>query len=263
MPEPDPFRAWLADFERQVDAAVGRAAPPGTREARAAQSAFDRWWTGEQAPRLEDRPPLEPPLELDFERRLDALSKEKARLESQLAAQDKETARLREGAEASQRRAGEAEARAAQAAREAQGACERLEADRALHAQTCAALTESRSFLQKALGESQRAERLAREQTSLERDRALAAENEAAALRAKLSELEPALRAAREQLAGQAGALEELRRQASVFQERLVQAKERTDGDVAGLRQDLRLFLEEFRLLVNTVQRADNAQDKP
>lgn len=257
MGEGDPFRAWLDDFERQVDAAVGRAGAPASPAAKAAQSAFNRWWLSEQEPVLAERAGLSPDLSLDAEARLTELTREKAALEGRCAGLEKDLARLREALAAGERRCGELQARGEQAAKEAAAAAERLEAERALHERSATALGESRVFLQRALSQAQQDEKAAREKLSAEEERARAAETAAAVAQARAKELESALATAREQLAAQGAALEELRRQSSIYSQRLIDAKERTDADVALLRQELKMSLEEFRILINTVKKAE------
>ncbi|HXT01009.1 MAG TPA: hypothetical protein VN915_10065 [Elusimicrobiota bacterium] len=80
----------------------------------------------------------------------------------------------------------------------------------------------------------------------LERERRGDAEKALLAERRRSEELEAEAARLRSETAGHAGALEELRRQASAQNERLLQAKALTDEDVRLLRSEMREFLAKF-----------------
>jgi len=80
----------------------------------------------------------------------------------------------------------------------------------------------------------------------LERERRSDAEKALLAARRRGEELEAEAARLRSEAAGHAGALAELRRQASTQNERLIQAKALTDEDVRVLRSELREFLAKF-----------------
>lgn len=80
----------------------------------------------------------------------------------------------------------------------------------------------------------------------LERERRSDAEKALLAARRKAEELEREAVELRSEAAAHAGALEELRRQASSQNDRLIQSKALTDEDVRLLRQEMREFLAKF-----------------
>jgi len=80
----------------------------------------------------------------------------------------------------------------------------------------------------------------------LERERRSDAEKALLAARRRGEELEAEAARLRSEAAGHAGALAELRRQASAQNDRLLQAKALTDEDVRVLRSELREFLAKF-----------------
>lgn len=86
---------------------------------------------------------------------------------------------------------------------------------------------------------------------SLERARREAAERELETLRRRVELAEGDAARYKKLHAEAAGALGELRRQASASSERLVQAKALTDQDVALLRQEMREFLAKFHRLTD------------
>jgi hypothetical protein len=86
----------------------------------------------------------------------------------------------------------------------------------------------------------------------LERERRSDAEKAALAARRELTELAAEAERLRAEAAGHAGALLELRRQASSQNERLIQSKALSDEDVRLLRQELREFLAKFHRIQET-----------
>lgn len=80
----------------------------------------------------------------------------------------------------------------------------------------------------------------------LERERRADAEKALLDARRKSEELELEAESLRAEAAGRAGALAELRRQASAQNDRLIQSKALTDEDVRLLRQEMREFLAKF-----------------
>ena len=80
----------------------------------------------------------------------------------------------------------------------------------------------------------------------LERERRADAEKALLGARRKAEELELEAERLRAEASGRAGALEELRRQASSQNERMLESKALTDEDVRLLRQEMREFLAKF-----------------
>jgi hypothetical protein len=86
----------------------------------------------------------------------------------------------------------------------------------------------------------------------LERERRSDAEKAALAARRESTELAAEAERLRADAAGHAGALAELRRQASTQNERLIQSKALSDEDVRLLRQELRDFIAKFHRIQET-----------
>jgi hypothetical protein len=87
----------------------------------------------------------------------------------------------------------------------------------------------------------------------LERERRSDAEKALLGVRRKAEESELEAERLRTEAAGHAGALAELRRQASAQNEHLLQAKALTDEDVRLLRQEMREFLAKFHRIQDTL----------
>lgn len=262
MPEHDPFASWLDEFKKQVDATVVRAGPATSPEAQSAQAAFDIWWKAEQQPieltaqslgpleRALPEPAARPRLLAEeWPTRMERLVEDKAKLQGDADRLGRENAELRARQAKIQSEIAELGTKLSRSRDDYEGHISRLEHERASLEQRAAALEKDKDALAGALKaiseQSQRFENDAK----LERDRAALAERSGAELRSRVAELEKRLAALSEHNAAQLGAVEELRRQASVYQERLVDAKERTDNDLLGLRQDIKWFVEELRIV--------------
>ncbi len=119
------------------------------------------------------------------------------------------------------------------------------------------ALREEKKRLEDALRHSNENLKGAQDQAAHSLQRADAGDREVLELRRKLAEAEQQLAQLRLDQATQAGALEEMRRQTSLYQQRLVQSKETTDSDVLRLRQDLQMFLEELRMIRGSMRKGE------
>lgn len=250
MSAPESYKEWFEGFRKEVDAVVSSAAAqPGSD--RGARAAFDSWWQTTQEPVT-----VKGPDAIDeIARKMDCLLYEKAELEKRLeearAAEDAgkaaqaETKSVRADAERESRRL---EAR--NAALE-----EQLTAQRQSFEEQTASLKEDRKFLEEALAREEAAKLRGDEDLRLERARGNAETAELLKAKSRAAALEAEQARLREALAAREGTLDELRRQASIYQERLVHAKELTDADVALLRQELRIYLEEMRIMVNTIKK--------
>lgn len=254
MPAPD-FGAWLDQFEQEADAAARRAAPPTSPQARDASAAFERWWKTENEPVLGELTDKDLSLAGETAQRLERLGKERQALEEKAARLERENAALKESEARLTAMVADMQARFHKEKENLEARIVSAENESRAVSNQAANLEQSRQFLQKAFHDAQAEQKTLRADLSLSADRAMAAEREALEARKRASELERQLAALREERAARDGALDELRKQVSVYQQRLIEAKERTDADVALLRQETKMFLEEFRIVANTVKR--------
>lgn len=255
MSAPDPFNAWLKDFEGQADAAAEKAAAPKSPEARAASAAFDRWWRAENDSPFEKLSERELALAGDAAQRLERATREKEELQKRVAALESENAVLKDAETRLSAALADAQAAASRTRELLEGKILNLEDRVRSLSEQNKTLDQSRAFLQKGFADAQAESRMRRDEAMTAADRAAAAERQELDLRRKLSDAERELAVAREQRAAQQGALEELRRQSSVYAERLVQAKEQTDTDVLRLHQETKMFVEELRIIANTLRK--------
>lgn len=255
MSGPD-FSAWLEDFERQTDAAAKGATPPKSPEARAAGAAFDRWWRSENETESAFERLTEKDLALagDASQRLARVTKEKEELEKRLARLERENADLKASETRLQAALADAQTRASRDRELLDSRINALDSENKTLAQRAEDLDRSRAFLQQAFNGAAAENKTRKDEASRAFERAAAMERESLDLRRKMAEVERECAKLREERAAQNGALEELRRQASVYTQRLVEAKERTDNDVALFRQDTKMFMEELRILANTIR---------
>ena len=281
MPEGDAFDRWITDFRRDVDTSLGAARPPvlGTKEAQQAQDAFDQWWKTEQQPVTEptvrfdlsalDAPARPAParrmetdgretfLPQEWPARLEKLAEERARLQQRAESAELENRRTQERMAAVQSELAAFEAKLSRSRAGYEQHISSLEdAARRGEAQLHD-LREMKGTLDGALKRAQDDQKAAHDQLALERARAEAAESQLLEARRRAAENDKRLVQLGQDHAAQAGALEELRRQASVYQQRLLQSKELTDSDIMTLRQDLKMFLEELRLLRGSIRKGE------
>jgi chromosome segregation ATPase len=225
MPQ-DSFQEWLEGFRKEVDAVVAGVVP-STPAADDAKAAFENWWKTAQEPIASDAPTVE--IE-----KLDEADRKVSELTVQLTDERATAASAREGLQL-------------------QNAKFETQV-RALHEQVNS-LKENRVFLEETARRAEAGKTAAEEELKIRRERELLASRELVSVKNKNEALAEELDKLRQAIAGAEGSLEELRRQASVYQERLVHAKELTDADVALLRQELKMFLEEFRVMMNTIRK--------
>ena len=273
MSEGDSFDSWLSAFSQEVDTNMKDAGAPAptTPEGRGAQAAFDRWWTAEQqpvteaTPRFDELPPAParataPPtaaserlLGEEWPARVEKLADERARLQVKSDHLEEENRKLRDRLSAIQSEIAEFESKLSRSRRSYEEHIQRLEADAAgLRRQL-----EAAGSLKLELEKSRQEQSETAEALKLERERAAQADRQLLELRQKLLAQEAELARSRQEQSGQAGALEELRKQASVYQRRLVQAQESTDHDVFSMRNELKTFLEDLRLIRNTMRKGE------
>jgi chromosome segregation ATPase len=275
MSEGDSFDSWLNAFSQEVDSNMKDAgAPaPGTPEGRSAQAAFDRWWTAEQQSvteptvRFDEPAPAAPPPPLpaqaapertlpeEWPSRLEKLADDRARLQVKGDTLEDENRKLRERLSSIQSEIAEFESKLSRSRRSYEDHIQRLEGD-ILELRRRA---EASGSLKGELDKAREAQDRALADLSLERDRAAQADRQLLELRQKLAAQEIQLAQARQEQAAQAGAIEELRKQSSVYQRRLVQSQESTDQDVFSMRQELKTFLEDLRLIRNTMRKGETA----
>lgn len=250
MAEPDPHKAWLDDFKREIEALAAQPQAPSQEAGRQAQEAFADWWKSELGPSSQPAAPApEPPA--GAAGRLEALSQEKAALKTELALARQENASLRQRLEELKAAQAELEARLARM-KEAQdsGAANLQEKIRFLQEQL-QGQRQDKGFAEKAF------ERLEARAAAMEAElrqtmaREAAAERNALEARRQLGELEPELQRLREERAAAGAAIAELRRQASAYQERVVDYQEHTGSDVTMLRQELREFIIKVKRLID------------
>lgn len=97
---------------------------------------------------------------------------------------------------------------------------------------------------------------------SLERERRADCEKSLLEARRKANDMETELAAARAKGAELAGSIAELRRQAALSHERLLQAKVLTDQDVHILRAEMREFLAKFHRIQETLPDAPSGENR-
>lgn len=262
--DPDPFQSWLDDFRRGVDETLSRSEPPASPVARDAQEAFQNWWRAEHEPigaqtgSLLAEPPasgedrLLPP---DWPVQVERLSYAKAALEQKLGAEAARGKELEGFVASLERRLAEARVQQSKLQQKLDAASSELQARALAAGEHARALSEVKGGLEASVArQSQELARLS-DELELERGKGLLADKQGALLAKHVEELERERARLRERLAAQDGALEELRRQATGYQQRLVEAKELTDADIALMRQDLKLFMEELKIIRNTIKK--------
>lgn len=246
----DSFQEWMETFRKEVDAVVaGASSQPGADQG--AREAFDAWWQSSQAP-VSGKPP--DPVE-EIARKMDSILYEKAQLEKKLEAAAAAAGAAQEAQSALRTELARLEAAADKARAPLEAKAAELAARGLFLEEQLARVKDDRKFLEEALAREEAAKRRCEEDLRIERERALASSAELIKVKGRLAALEAETARQREALAGRDGTLEELRRQASAYQERLVHAKELTDADVALLRQEQRLYIEELRIMVNTIKK--------
>ena len=272
MAEPESFDAWLKDFTDEVDSALkgGEAAKPAATPAgRSAQQAFDRWWQSEQQPVTTASPSLELPamsapapkpapvidrlLAEDWPARIERLAEDKAAAQQKADAAEQENRALRERLSTVQSQIADFETRLSKSRQGYEEHIARLESKAAELGEALRASAP----LEESLRAAKETTRALEEKLELERHRADASERQLLDARQRLVELERQLAQQKQDAAAQAGVLEELRRQSSVYQHRLVQAKESTDMDVVNMRRELKVFLEDLRLIRNSMRKGE------
>jgi predicted nucleic acid-binding Zn-ribbon protein len=120
-----------------------------------------------------------------------------------------------------------------------------------------------KTFLEQAFSRLEDSNSRLEGELKLEREKNLMGERRLLELRQALSAQEERASKAREEAAFQAGALEELRRQGASYRERLVGAKEATDADIAGLRQEMKASAEEIKILLRTIRSERSLREQP
>lgn len=236
----DPHEAWTDELRRDLDAAMFRTGSLADPLVQSARAAFDIWWAAKHVPAYlpveslgavtapAALPRLESAGRADLQDRVERLALENHILQEKL---EKRLSQCRE----------EHEARLARldvANRRLETEVERLKA-----------VAEAKTRLQ------ERHQALERD-LALERERSAMAEQALMVERERTAENEARIAKLREELAAQGGTLEELRRRSGDSWERLIQAKESTDSDVALLREEMAFFIEELKIIRNTLRDA-------
>jgi chromosome segregation ATPase len=254
MAEADPYQAWLDDFKREIDALAAKPQAPSRAAGRSAQAAFSSWWQSEldspaaAAPAHQE--PAAPP-SLGLADRLDALAQEKASLKSELGLAGQENDRLRQRQEESRAVQAELEAKLVRLKESQDSAVSNLREKVRLLEEQIQAQRQDKGFAEKAF------ERLEVRAQALEADlrqalaKSAAAEQNGLEARRRLGELDPELQRLKQEGAAAGATIAELRRQASSYQERVVEFQEHTGSDVAMLRQELREFLIKVKRLID------------
>ncbi len=225
----DSFQNWLDGFKKEVDTLVASTSPAGGPIADQAKRAFDNWWDANQDP-------LTAPAPDTRAERLETLAQDNSDLRVHLN-------ELKAAA------AAEREALTLQSAK--------LEAMVRSQNEREGQLVADKRFLEERTRAAENAKTSAEEELKLERERALLGIKELIDFKHQNAARVADIAKLREALASREGTLEELRRQASAYQNRLITAKELTDADVALLRQEIKMFVEEFRIIVNTIKRGE------
>ncbi|HAM34984.1 MAG TPA: hypothetical protein DEB40_12030 [Elusimicrobia bacterium] len=262
MPEEDPYKAWLDDFRREVESLAAHPIEPGEQSGRQAQASFASWWKSEQESILEPEPRFDDAGSAsggtedqtvsarDLADRLERVVQEKAALESQLARQKEESALLRQRQGSFRGIAAELEAKLSRARESYESTIARLEQQAQLLEAQLQALRQDKDVLDKAFQRLEDRAQTAENESRQARERAAAAEAQLLDLRRRYDEAVGERERLRLAQASVEATVSELRRQASGYQERLVQAKEITDSDVTLLRQELREFLVKVKRLL-------------
>lgn len=272
MSEPDAFERWLNDFRKDVDAALARSLPPLSVAAHEAARSFENWWKteltgpsascGQVAAASGSKSPSPPVGQApaagaaaDMTDRIERLARDRAETAGRAADLARENAELRGRQAKIEARLADFEATMSRSREGYEAAVARLQAQVRLLEDHVKTLKEDKLALEQQALRNDEALGGAREELRLERERALASERASLELKSRVETLEAALQKLREELAAERGASDELRNQAATYRERLAAAKELTDNDIAALRQEMRMFLEEFRILFNTVRK--------
>jgi chromosome segregation ATPase len=255
MADPDPYKAWLDDFKREIDALAAQPLEPSHEAGRQAQAAFADWWKSELGPSAPPAAPAAPdqaaPPAGGTAGRLEALAQDKSALKSELALARQENAGLRQRLEESKAAKAELEAKLVRM-QEAQdsGVANLQEKVRSLEEQL-QERRQDKTFAEKTC------ERLESRASSLDDElrqtaaREASAQREALEARRRLAELEPELQRLKQDHAAAQAVIAELRRQASSYQERVVDYQEHTGSEVTMLRQELREFLIKVKRLID------------
>jgi chromosome segregation ATPase len=254
MADPDPYKAWLDDFKREIDALAAEPQEPSQEAGRQAQAAFADWWKSELGPSSQPAAPTPEaaaPPPGGTAGRLETMAQDKASLKSELALARQENAGLRQRLEESKAAQAELEAKLVRM-KEVQdsGAANLQDKIRYLEEQL-QQRRQDKAFAEKACERLEgRAEALDAElrQTSA---REAAAQRDALEARRRLGELEPELQRLKQEGAAAQATVAELRRQASSYQERVVDFQEHTGSEVTLLRQELREFLIKVKRLID------------
>lgn len=258
MPAPsDSFQDWLAGFRKEVDAVMAGASSQRVDPAGAdAQNAFENWWQTNQTPLRVEPPPAGGPAD-EIARKMEALLQDKIALEKKVWRAEQEIQAQRETAASLHKDLAQTKIQSSREQEGLEAQASKLDTQvRALQEQV-KSLKENKAFLEDAFTRMEGAKSRLEEDLRLERERCQLAAGEALGLKHKTAEQDEALAKLRETLASREGTLEELRRQASAYQERLITAKELTDTDVAALRQELKFFSEECRIMMNTIRKGE------
>ena len=268
MPEADPYKTWLADFKKEIDALADRPSTASQEAARNAQSAFSAWWRCEMESVVKPAPPSAgrwlpaqtsrvgaaerpgdhaPGLAESYEN----LAQEKTSLEAEIVRLNHENAQLRRR-EDDHRAAQEETAAELTRMKESQaGSASLHEANTRLLEEQLLSLRRDKDFLEKTF------ERLEARAQGLEadlrqaQDKATAAEQESLETRRRLGGREEELQRLQAADAAAQATIAELRQQTGSFQEHLVSFQENTGSDVALLRQELREFLIKVKRLID------------
>jgi len=257
MPAPsDSFQDWLAGFRKEVDAVMTGASQRVNPAAGDAQSAFENWWQTNQTPLSVEPLPAGGPAE-EITRKMESLLQDKIALEKKVWRAEQEIQVQRDAAGGLQKDLADLKVASSREREGLEAQASKLDTQvRAIQEQV-KSLKENKAFLEDAFTRMESAKSRLEEELRLERERGLLAAEEALGLKHKTAELGETLAELREALASREGTLEEMRRQASTYQERLITAKELTDADVAALRQELKFFSEECRIMMNTFRKGE------
>lgn len=225
---------WLSQFRKDVDAAVEPAA-------RGANAAFELWWKSEQEDIAAAPPPAFEPAKPDT--RLESLALEREELRRQLDDAKRREALMQEriGAMERERAALEVEVSQLRLLVSNSQAQARAQEDQSR------ALRGDKAFLEGAFSRLEDRNKALENEARLLLDKLAMADRYGLEARARVTELDTELNKIRVQDAAKGGALEELRKQVSVYHERLVLKHELTDSDVNLLRQELREFLAKLK----------------
>lgn len=262
MPEDKPNEDWLAQFRRDVDDALPEPPAPPSTAAQNAHAAFEIWWKAEQDPLLEKPPrftlpaPEASPVSLNaLTEKIQSLAEEKAGLTQALEKALREAAELRADHSRVSGTLAEFETKMSRAREAYETHIAKLESQVKLLDEQSKSLRGDKSFLEGAFTRLEDRNKALENETRSLIERAASAERAQLELRRQATDLQADLGQTRIEDAAKRGALEELRKQASVYQERLVLSKELTDSDVNLLRQELRDFLAKVKRI--------NEENKP